>query len=31
VGAYTNGVGKKQAALHEKASAKAAKRATVEV
>jgi Mn-containing catalase len=31
VGAFTNGVGKKQAAIHEKASAKAAKRATVEV
>jgi Mn-containing catalase len=31
VGAYTNGVGKKQAAMHEKANAKAAKSATVEV
>jgi Mn-containing catalase len=31
VGEYTNGVGKKQAALHEKANAKAAKDATVEV
>jgi Mn-containing catalase len=31
VGEFTNGVGKKQAALHEKANAKAAKTATVEV
>ncbi len=31
VGEYTNGVGKKQAAMHEKANAKAAKNATVEV
>jgi Mn-containing catalase len=31
VGEYTNGVGEKQAAIHERASAKAAKRATVEV
>jgi Mn-containing catalase len=31
VGEYTNGVGKKQAAVHEKAHAKAAKDATVEV
>jgi hypothetical protein len=31
VGAYTNGVGKKQAALHDKAKAEAAKNATVEV
>jgi Mn-containing catalase len=31
VGQYTNGVGQKQANLHEKANAKAAKDATVEV
>src|SRR3984957_13618261 len=31
VGEFTNGVGKKQAALHEKANTKAAKAATVEV
>jgi Mn-containing catalase len=31
VGEYTNGAGKKQAALHEKANAKAAQNATVEV
>jgi Mn-containing catalase len=31
VGAYTNGVGKKQAAMHEKANAKAAKSANVGV
>ena len=31
VGEYTNGVGEKQAALHDKANAKAAKNATVEV
>jgi Mn-containing catalase len=31
VGQYTNGVGKKQAAVHDKANAKAAKNATVEV
>jgi Mn-containing catalase len=31
VGEYTDGVGAKQAALHEKANAKAAKDATVEV
>ena len=31
VGEFTNGVGEKQAALHEKANTKAAKAATVEV
>jgi Mn-containing catalase len=31
VGEYTNGVGAKQAALHDKVNAKAAKNATVEV
>jgi Mn-containing catalase len=31
VGEYTNGVGAKQAALHDKVNAKAAKHATVEV
>jgi hypothetical protein len=31
VGEYTNGLGEQQAALHEKANAKAAKDATVEV
>jgi hypothetical protein len=31
LGQYTNGVGKKQAAIHEKAQKQAAKEATVEV